>query len=58
MAHSQVRRRGRPSSRAGTTDMSPHFAATPFLIAGPCVVESDDLNLLIGETLADLGAKL
>ncbi len=30
----------------------------PFLIAGPCVVESDDLNLRIGETLAHLAARL
>ncbi|HEV2750115.1 MAG TPA: 3-deoxy-8-phosphooctulonate synthase [Gemmatimonadales bacterium] len=38
--------------------MAPHFGASPFLIAGPCVVESDDLNLRVGEALADLGAKL
>jgi 2-dehydro-3-deoxyphosphooctonate aldolase (KDO 8-P synthase) len=38
--------------------MSPHFAATPFLIAGPCVVESDDLNLRVAEALAQLGAGL
>ena len=38
--------------------MSPHLAATPFLIAGPCVVESDDLNLRVGEALAELGARL
>jgi 2-dehydro-3-deoxyphosphooctonate aldolase (KDO 8-P synthase) len=30
----------------------------PFLVAGPCVVESDDLNLRVGEALAELGAKL
>jgi 2-dehydro-3-deoxyphosphooctonate aldolase (KDO 8-P synthase) len=35
-----------------------HFAVTPFLIAGPCVVESDDLNLRVGEALAELGARL
>jgi len=37
-----------------------HFAAgaTPFLIAGPCVVESDDLNLRVGTALAELGAAL
>src|SRR2546430_17393703 len=35
-----------------------HFGATPFLIAGPCVVEADDLNLRIAEALAELGAKL
>ncbi|OLD58233.1 MAG: 3-deoxy-8-phosphooctulonate synthase [Gemmatimonadetes bacterium 13_1_20CM_69_28] len=38
--------------------MGQHFGATPFLIAGPCVVEADDLNLRIGEALAELGAKL
>jgi 2-dehydro-3-deoxyphosphooctonate aldolase (KDO 8-P synthase) len=35
-----------------------HFAATPFLIAGPCVVESDELNARVGEALAELGARL
>lgn len=30
----------------------------PFLIAGPCVVESDDLNVRIGEALAELAVKL
>jgi len=40
--------------------MAQRFAggAAPFLIAGPCVVESDDLNLRIGEALAALGARL
>src|SRR5881227_3130889 len=38
--------------------MGQHFGATPFLIAGPCVVESDTLNLRIGEALAELGTKL
>jgi 2-dehydro-3-deoxyphosphooctonate aldolase (KDO 8-P synthase) len=38
--------------------MPQHFGATPFLIAGPCVVESDDLNLRVAEVLAELGAKL
>jgi 2-dehydro-3-deoxyphosphooctonate aldolase (KDO 8-P synthase) len=38
--------------------MSPHFAAPPFLIAGPCVVESDDLNLRVAEALAELAAAL
>ena len=40
--------------------MAQHFAggASPFLIAGPCVVESDDVNLRVGEALAELGAKL
>src|SRR2546430_10639424 len=30
----------------------------PFLIAGPCVVESDDVNVRIGEALAELAVKL
>ena len=40
--------------------MARHFAAgaAPFLIAGPCVVESDDLNLRVGTALAELGAAL
>ena len=38
--------------------MAQHFGAAPFLIAGPCVVESDALNLRVGEALADLGARL
>ena len=40
--------------------MPARFAAdsSPFLIAGPCVVESDDLNLKIGEALAELAVKL
>jgi 2-dehydro-3-deoxyphosphooctonate aldolase (KDO 8-P synthase) len=38
--------------------VSSHFGGSPFLIAGPCVVESDDLNLRVGEALAELGAKL
>ena len=40
--------------------MAQHFAAgaAPFLIAGPCVVESDDLNLRVGTALAELGAAL
>src|SRR2546426_1532810 len=38
--------------------MGQHFGATPFLIAGPCVVESDELNLRVGEALAELGTKL
>src|SRR5438874_12036211 len=38
----------------------PTFAAdsSRFLIAGPCVVESDDLNIRIGEALAELAVKL
>jgi len=40
--------------------MAAHFGATdaPFLIAGPCVVESDDLNLRVGEALAQLARRL
>ena len=40
--------------------MASHFGGggSPFLIAGPCVVESDDLNLRVGEALADLAGKL
>src|SRR5260370_30167438 len=39
----------------------PHrFAAesSPFLIAGPCVVESDALNVRVGEALAELAVNL
>jgi len=40
--------------------MAPRFGGgtAPFLIAGPCVVESDDLNVRVGEALAQLGATL
>ena len=40
--------------------MAQHFGAgaSPFLIAGPCVVESDDLNVRVGEALAELAVKL
>ncbi len=38
--------------------MAHHFGTAPFLIAGPCVVESDDLNARVGEALAELGARL
>ena len=40
--------------------MPRHFEAgtAPFLIAGPCVVESDDLNRRVGEALAALGTRL
>jgi 2-dehydro-3-deoxyphosphooctonate aldolase (KDO 8-P synthase) len=34
------------------------FEPGPFLIAGPCVVEDDGLNLRVGEHLAALGARL
>jgi 2-dehydro-3-deoxyphosphooctonate aldolase (KDO 8-P synthase) len=38
--------------------MAQHFATTPFLIAGPCVVEADDVNTRVGDVLAELGARL
>src|SRR5467141_2907803 len=40
--------------------MALRFAAdnSPFLIAGPCVVESDELNVRVGEALAELAVKL
>ncbi|HYT05213.1 MAG TPA: 3-deoxy-8-phosphooctulonate synthase [Gemmatimonadales bacterium] len=38
--------------------MPQHFGTAPFLIAGPCVVESDDLNARVGGALAELGARL
>jgi len=36
-----------------------HFGdgSAPFLIAGPCVVESDELNLRVAEALAALGSR-
>ncbi len=34
------------------------FGPGPFLIAGPCVVEDDRLNLQVGEGLAELAARL
>jgi 2-dehydro-3-deoxyphosphooctonate aldolase (KDO 8-P synthase) len=34
------------------------FGPGPFLIAGPCVVEDDRLNLEVGEGLAELAARL
>ena len=37
--------------------MPGQFAA-PFLIAGPCVVESDELNVRIGSALAELSSRL
>jgi 2-dehydro-3-deoxyphosphooctonate aldolase (KDO 8-P synthase) len=37
--------------------MPAQFAA-PFLIAGPCVVESDELNVRVGSALAELGQRL
>lgn len=37
--------------------MPAQFAA-PFLIAGPCVVESDELNVRVGSALAELSARL
>src|SRR5260370_5275143 len=38
--------------------MAQFEGAAPFLIAGPCVVESGDLNLRVGDTLAALGNRL
>jgi len=38
--------------------MSEIFGATPFLIAGPCVLESDTLNLRVAEALAELATRL
>jgi 2-dehydro-3-deoxyphosphooctonate aldolase (KDO 8-P synthase) len=40
--------------------MPPRFGggSSPFLIAGPCVVESDELNVRVGEALAELAVKL
>ncbi len=38
--------------------MAQHFATPPFLIAGPCVVEADDVNTRVGDVLAELGARL
>jgi len=38
--------------------MAQHFATTPFLIAGPCVVDADDVNTRVGDVLAELGARL
>jgi len=32
--------------------------SAPFLVAGPCVVESHDLNLRVGEALAAIGSRL
>ncbi|HYR31688.1 MAG TPA: 3-deoxy-8-phosphooctulonate synthase [Gemmatimonadales bacterium] len=37
---------------------APQFASAPFLIAGPCVVESDELNLKVGAALAELSRRL
>ncbi|HXQ28037.1 MAG TPA: 3-deoxy-8-phosphooctulonate synthase [Gemmatimonadales bacterium] len=37
--------------------MRGHFGAAPFLIAGPCVLESDTLNLTVAEMLAELAVK-
>lgn len=37
--------------------MTARFAVTPFLIAGPCVVESDDVNQRVAEALAALAER-
>ncbi len=34
-----------------------HFGTGPFLIAGPCVVESDDVMLRIADVLSGIGAR-
>ena len=34
------------------------FGSTPFLVAGPCVLESDALNLQVAEALAELRSRL
>ena len=36
----------------------PPFGPGPFLLAGPCVVEDDALNLRVGERLAELASRL
>jgi len=38
--------------------MTQFAGAAPFLIAGPCVVESGDLNVRVAEALAALGTRL
>ena len=38
--------------------MNSFFGPAPVLIAGPCALERDDINLKIGEVLAGLGARL
>jgi 2-dehydro-3-deoxyphosphooctonate aldolase (KDO 8-P synthase) len=38
--------------------VSEQFGAVPFLIAGPCVLETDAVNLRVAEALAELGARL
>ena len=38
--------------------MSFTWLPPPVLIAGPCALESDDLNLIVAETLAELQARL
>src|SRR4051812_27735357 len=44
--------------RAGGTGARFAADSSPFLIAGPCVVESDALNVRVGEALAELAVKL
>jgi len=34
------------------------FGTAPFLIAGPCVLEADDLNVRVGTALLELGERL
>jgi len=38
--------------------MAAMFDTAPFLIAGPCVLETDDLNVRVGTALAELGERL
>ncbi len=38
--------------------MASPFGPGPFLLAGPCVLEDDRLNLQVAERLADLGTRL
>ncbi len=46
-----------PARPPASAAVSP-FGTAPFLIAGPCVLEDERLNLRVGEHLAALGAKL
>ncbi len=38
--------------------MSPFFGPAPVLVAGPCALERDDINLAIADALAGLAARL
>ncbi len=39
-------------------DATAALSSRPFLIAGPCVVEDDELNIGVAERLAEIGVKL